>query len=340
MIRAGLYNGLCPETRSLLGNISSEAADYVRVSLKVNPSERLSVQQLLDHPFIVKWCVEKRDGMKGVLQGLLQFSHLPKFRRRCMQLVALSFSNEDQAKVRDCFTSLDTKKQGVVTKDDLKHAMLDHGIAQETEVLQVFQAFGEEIHYSDFLATMLETQMDPNEELLQSVFRRFNQDLPGYIAADDLHQVLGDELCGKNVVKEADCKDDESINFAGVGNYKSGTAWTDDVDPYRPGSLTLELREPLDVPELEADTASLKMVRFEEFLEQVDPYFKGRGKFVADALGSYDLDEILDNASERIDLVDLDKELMKEKNCHTHEGELKVNKLFAALMKEKSQKVS
>ena len=49
------------------------------------------------------------------------------------------------------------------------------------------------------------------------------------------------------------------------------------------------------------------MESFATFLEEVDPYFQGKVEFVTQALGSNDMDEILENVSERVDLVDLDE---------------------------------
>jgi len=139
---------------------------------------------------------------EGVVKALQQFGQESKFRRCCMEMIAWSLSNEERAKVCEHFISLDTTRQGTITLEELRRAMESLGVSDE-EVLRVFLALDtnqdQEIHYSDFLAAMVSTKIDLNEDLMCAAFRKFDADGSGCITVDNLRQILGDTFEGEHV---------------------------------------------------------------------------------------------------------------------------------------------
>jgi len=102
----------------------------------------------------------------------------------------------------------------------VKEAMKNNlKVADEREVLQIFEALNynhnSEIHYSDFLAAMLDTQIDLSDDLLASTFRRFDVDGSGNLTVQNLRQVLGSYVDGldvKTFVREASHTRDACIS--------------------------------------------------------------------------------------------------------------------------------
>merc|ERR1711971_981760 len=82
-----------------------------------------------------------------------------------------------------------------------------------------------EIHYSDFLAAMISTRVEMNEELIHEAFRKFDTDDSGYITADNLRQVIGDTFEGVKVEKllnEADTLHHGKLSYHEFSSYLTG----------------------------------------------------------------------------------------------------------------------
>merc|ERR1711988_983249 len=115
-------------------------------------------------------------------------------------MVAWSMSTEERAKVRDYFITLDANQQGTITLLELRQALKRTLNISEEEIMQIFSALDsnqdEEIHYSDFLAAMVGKNIDLNEDLMCSAFRKFDADASGYITVQNLHEVVGETFEG------------------------------------------------------------------------------------------------------------------------------------------------
>jgi len=217
--------------------VSAEARGFIRSLLEVDPSKRLTAQQALEHP----WIARSRENigedvsMQPCCEALRRFSRTSKFRRCCLEMLAWSLSNDDRAKVRNCFLSLDSNQQGTISFPELRHVMVDKlGLVDECEILKVFRALDynhdQEIHYSDFLAAMVETQIDVDDQVLTDAFRRFDTDNSGYITVENLRDVLGCKVEGEKVealIAEADQNKDGRLSFAEFAAYVRGTNLND-----------------------------------------------------------------------------------------------------------------
>merc|ERR1712100_732283 len=107
--------------------------------------------------------------MKDVLLQLQQFSHLTKCQRYCRTMMAWRVSATDQAKVRNYFISLDKQHKGIITKSGFRSTMHEVlGLADYQEVTRIFEALDynqdKELHYSDFLAAILGTNLAISDE--------------------------------------------------------------------------------------------------------------------------------------------------------------------------------
>lgn len=180
----------------LWSTMSPEAKDFIPSMLQVDPCLRLTARQALDHPWFSRHHFGHLNGMPEVVQSLKQFADAPAFARECMRVLSWSLSTDDRAKVCDFFLSMDTKRKGTITFEELQSAMAEslQGLDQ-TEVSKVFQVLDynrdKEIHFSDFLAAMVGNEIDLTELLITSAFRRFDSEGSGFLNAGDLSDMLG-----------------------------------------------------------------------------------------------------------------------------------------------------
>jgi len=214
-------------------NISAEALNFVKSLLEVDPAKRLTAQAALEHPFIADKDVEEV-ALQPCCEALRQFSRASKFRRCCMEMLAWSLNNQDRAKVRDCFLSLDKNHKGTITLGELRNAMVANlNLTDEHEVLKVFEALDynhdQEIHYSDFLAAMATTRIEVDDAALSDAFRRFDADCSGFITVENLRDVLGDQVGLEAFIKEADQNHDGRLSFAEFSAYLRCTHLDNDM---------------------------------------------------------------------------------------------------------------
>jgi len=203
-------------------NVSKQAQDFVKALLIVDPEQRLSAAAALEHPWIVQRDQQASSEVDPlVVDALRAFGQASKFRRCCMEMMAWSLSNEERAKVRQHFISMDQNKQGTISLSELKKIMVEKFHVSDEETLQIFDAMDsnndEEIHYSDFLAAMVSTRIALHDDLLKAAFKKFDTDGSGYITVENLREVLGETFEGEEVetlLQEADILQDGRISYA------------------------------------------------------------------------------------------------------------------------------
>merc|ERR1712048_132399 len=160
-------------------------------------------------------------------------------------MMAWSLSKEDRAKVCAQFLSLDTDNQGTISVEELKAAMAGTLRIPDQEVQRAFAALDangdKEICYSEFLAAMVSTKIDLNDELLHSTFQRFDASSCGYITVEGLQDLLGDTFDGERMealIREAGQASDRKISYPEFAAYLRGTpAAVEVVSEARPLAL-------------------------------------------------------------------------------------------------------
>jgi calcium-dependent protein kinase len=265
-------------------HVSEEAKNFVHALMEVDPSKRLTAQQALEHPWISK-SRRSRSGEVSVevAEALRKFSEASKFRRCCMEMLAWSLSNEERAKVRDAFLSLDTDLKGTIDLGELKSVMVDKlHLTDERETLRVFESLDynhdQEIHYSDFLAAMVDTQIGLNTDLLFGAFRRFDTDGSGFITLSNLKDVLGDRVDGERVetfLEDVDQNKDGRISFAEFAAYLREEQHTQSAQAQALEALEQYSTKSFDMSELSSASAKSKARGIKSALRA---FFKRRRK--------------------------------------------------------------
>ncbi|KAK6802626.1 hypothetical protein RDI58_000408 [Solanum bulbocastanum] len=109
-------------------SISSGAKDLVRKMLTVDPRQRLTAMQVLNHSWI------KEDGEapdtpldNAVLHRLKQFRAMNKFKKVALRVIAGCLSEEDIMGLRQMFKNMDTDNSGTITLEELKQGLAKQG---------------------------------------------------------------------------------------------------------------------------------------------------------------------------------------------------------------------
>jgi calcium-dependent protein kinase len=196
-IAAGNYS----LTTSELEDVSPEGLDLIRQMLAPNPSERITVEAALRHPwFILKLPRKSRSVSKSVIQALRAKHSHNQFKREVMKTMIKHLTSEQIQDLQDAFAILDTESIGTLTVTSLKHALERLGVdivmeevegKEQTGIVASTQYSSQgKITYSEFLMATLNWKHFADEENLWVAFKHldpFNREL---ITVNGLRQVF------------------------------------------------------------------------------------------------------------------------------------------------------
>lgn len=212
--------------------VSANAKNFTQALLEGDPKKRLTAQMALEHRWIANRREELNNGKvdTSIALALRNFGKASKFRRTCMEMMAWSLSSEERQQLKRDFVAIDKNMHGTITLGELKAVLVSKFTIKDEEIRMIFEAMDtnkdEEIHYSDFLAAMVNSRIVLHENLLRSTFRKFDIDNSGYITVENLREVLGDEYKGAQVdelLAEGDLLKDGRISYPEFVSYLCGT---------------------------------------------------------------------------------------------------------------------
>ncbi|WZZ14356.1 hypothetical protein YC2023_107445 [Brassica napus] len=202
--------------------ISVGAKDLIKRMLNKNQKERISAENVLEHPWILSEAPDKPiDGV--VLSRLKQFRAMNKLKKLALKVIAEGLSEEEIRSLKTMFESMDTDKSGSITYEELKTGLNRLGSKlPEAEVKQLMEAADVDgngtIDYIEFITATMQRHRLERDEHLHKAFLHFDKDNSGYITKDELEIAMkehgmGDEACAKEIISEIDKNYDGKIDY-------------------------------------------------------------------------------------------------------------------------------
>mmetsp|Transcript_57761 Transcript_57761/g.135863 ORF Transcript_57761/g.135863 Transcript_57761/m.135863 type:complete len:803 (-) Transcript_57761:221-2629(-) len=202
--------------------VSQEAKDFIGKLLTLDPQERITAHDALQHEWITN--AEDLDDTpltNGLLSSLREVHDISQLKKEALLAIGYSMDRDSIRQMRSTFRALDKDGTGTIKLDELQMAMKKHGMSED-QVEKMFMSISAgsahgEIDYTSFVAACLEKRSYLEHSNLYEAFHRF-QDGSGCITKESLMEILGtgrftaqeiDEM-----VKEADMDGDGSISFA------------------------------------------------------------------------------------------------------------------------------
>ncbi|XP_074281496.1 calcium-dependent protein kinase 24-like [Silene latifolia] len=225
-IAQAIVNGKVDLERDPWPRISTQAKDLVSCMLEQNPYSRLTVDEVLEHPWI-----KNGDGNddislgKNVMTKIKQFSLMNKFKKKVLRVVADNLPEEQIEKIRRTFEMMDTDENGSLSFDELKEGLLKLGHPlPDSDIQMIFEAADVDgngmLDCGEFLTLTLHIQKMEGDEHLLNAFKHFDKNSSGYIEFEELREeLLSNELdtnsdqVVRDILFDADLDKDGRISY-------------------------------------------------------------------------------------------------------------------------------
>ncbi|TXG72855.1 hypothetical protein EZV62_001434 [Acer yangbiense] len=219
--------------------VSAEAKKLVKNMLDSNPYSRLTIQEVLEHPWI-----QNENHAPNVNLGdhvrtrIKQFCLMNKFKRKALRVVADKLPNEQLDGLKQLFYMMDTDNNGDLTFEELKGGleMIGHKMS-DPEVQMLMDAADYDgngtLDCEEFVTMSVHLKRIGNDDILQQAFEFFDKNKTGYIEFDELREALLDEISDpsnvqiiQDIIFDVDLDKDGRICFQEFkAMMKTGTDW-------------------------------------------------------------------------------------------------------------------
>lgn len=209
------------------GMISMDAMDLIRQMLKMNPKERFTAKQAMEHV----WITEKAPRAKGAMalntnlvENLQKLKGRNTLQKAAIHVIAHQMDEDKIKKIRACFEEMDTDNDGQLSAAEIRAGLSKMGNVP-TDLHSILEEIDNDgngsVDYTEFIAATLDCKAYSEESACWAAFSRFDLDGNGKISKDELKTVLSQDgledifrqTTLKQIMTECDQDGDGEIDF-------------------------------------------------------------------------------------------------------------------------------
>jgi calcium-dependent protein kinase len=199
--------------------LSDSARDFITKLLDSDVATRLTAAGARAHPWITTPATD-RVLPSDVLHMFSKF----RARHKLHQLIALMMRDMipdyEVARLRRAFNEMDTNKDGYVSPEEFRNALMAHGARglDEAKILETFRRADVDgdgqLCWDEIMQVSVHLKLLEKEERVGIAFKRLDMDNDGKVTAKEVAERLSvDDGTAKVLVQEADIDGDGSISY-------------------------------------------------------------------------------------------------------------------------------
>jgi calcium-dependent protein kinase len=183
--------------------VSIEAKDLISKMLELDPNKRLSAEESLMHPWMVKYINGEFNKLEDgyfidVLNNIKNFNASEKFQQATIAyIVHFLYSSNEVDELKKVFKVLDVNGDGRLTYDELRNGF-DKTFGKHASEVEMNKIIAEidgdndgYISYEEFLRVTINQKKLLDDKNLELAFQRFDINGDGKLSKDELKAVLG-----------------------------------------------------------------------------------------------------------------------------------------------------
>jgi len=207
-------------------NVSEDAKNLIRLLLKMNPRDRYTAEQALNHVWVRNKAPKgNQASLSGsMMDNLKGFRSQNRLKKAALHVIASQLGESQIKALRETFMALDENGDGLLTVNEMKEGLSKAGIKEMPEELQQIMKEVDSdgsgiIDYTEFLAATLDKKVYMAEDVCWQAFRIFDRNGDGKICKKEIALVLNDDgvqdACKDmmQVMKDIDTNGDGEIDF-------------------------------------------------------------------------------------------------------------------------------
>jgi len=213
-------------------NVSAEAKSFVKKLMTYDPKKRISAEDALKDPWILKMVTEKaiKDDNKtrNAFENLKKFAAKQKLQQASIAFIVHQMSTNDTAKeLRELFKAMDSSGDGRLTIQELKDGYVKYFknfSLSEEEFEEMMATLDSDqsgfIEYEEFLRASMKIENVITDKNLEQAFHFFDEDKSGNLEPAEIKRALGIEPSDtkqgevmKQLIDEIDSNNDGVVSL-------------------------------------------------------------------------------------------------------------------------------
>lgn len=191
--------------------VSHECRDLLGRLLRKSIADRLTAEEVLEHPWLVKDAsgdIMRRINDSNMLKSMRSYSRGNKFQHEILHLLneCKYLSKNQLATIRETFTRMDEDGDGILSKEEVMKGLrrVDEKLTAE-EVDSMFKAIDANndgsVDYSEILSMRINKKLESKEARLRKVFQALDKNQDGIVTPEELAAAL-DSVHDKKITTE------------------------------------------------------------------------------------------------------------------------------------------
>jgi len=175
--------------------VSDQAKELINELICLNPENRLSACQALNHPWFEQIHCKRLSVDETLLKSLQDYRKATLFQKEALNVLVKHLPANKISEMNQAFLELDTSASGLISLETLQESLDMAGFKlAKQEIEEILESIdlhkNGTINYSEFLAAVLYSKKHLADELILTAFRQFDLDGTGCISKEKLNKAL------------------------------------------------------------------------------------------------------------------------------------------------------